>query len=89
MFVTLSMAAIVNLVALSGGVVWTTIGGGDYKGLALQILICGFVVVNSWPVYEAMVLRKDRGRLPTKTTVVAAFQVLGFCVLGSFLFKVV
>lgn len=88
MFVPLTMAAIINLVALGAGVVWTTFGD-DCQGLGLQMLLCGFVMVNSWPIYEAMILRMDKGRMPYKTTLLAVTQVLGLCVLGSFLLKVV
>ncbi|KAL8170706.1 hypothetical protein V2J09_022510 [Rumex salicifolius] len=83
MFVPLTMAAIVNIVALGAGVVRTIIRD-DHQELALQMLLCGFLVVNSWPVYEAMILRMDKGRLPFQTTMIATLQVLGLCVLGSF-----
>ncbi|KAM7279532.1 hypothetical protein ACFE04_006666 [Oxalis oulophora] len=49
------------------------------------IFLSGFAVVNSWPVYEAMVLRKDKGKCPTKTCVMAAFLALGLYAL-AFLF---
>ncbi|XP_058223179.1 cellulose synthase-like protein G3 isoform X2 [Rhododendron vialii] len=72
MFVPLSTAAIVNLIAFFGGLV-RVFRGGDFDGLFVQIFLAGFVVVNCWPIYEAMVLRTDKGRMPTKTTLISTF----------------
>ncbi|KAG5539498.1 hypothetical protein RHGRI_019893 [Rhododendron griersonianum] len=72
MFVPLSTAAIVNLIAFFGGLVGVY-RGGDFDGLFVQIFLAGFVVVNCWPIFEAMVLRTDKGRMPTKTTLISTF----------------
>ncbi|KAF7137451.1 hypothetical protein RHSIM_Rhsim07G0081100 [Rhododendron simsii] len=72
MFVPLSMVAIVNLIAFFRGLVGV-FRGGDFDGLFVQIFVAGFVVVNCWPIYEAMVLRTDKGRMPTKTTLISTF----------------
>ncbi|KAG5539500.1 hypothetical protein RHGRI_019895 [Rhododendron griersonianum] len=72
MFLPLSTAAIVNLIAFFGGLVGV-FRGGDIDGLFVQIFLAGFVVVNCWPIYEAMVLRTDKGRMPTKTTLISTF----------------
>ncbi|KAI8546191.1 hypothetical protein RHMOL_Rhmol07G0098100 [Rhododendron molle] len=72
MFVPLSTAAIVNLIAFFRGLVGV-FRGGDFDGLFVQIFVAGFVVVNCWPIYEAMVLRTDKGRMPTKTTLISTF----------------
>ncbi|KAF8033395.1 hypothetical protein BT93_D2106 [Corymbia citriodora subsp. variegata] len=76
MFVLLALAAIVNLASLMQGLMVAVArmsGGGDAEGLVLQILLAGFGVVNGWPIYEAMFLRSDKGRMPTKVTLVSAF----------------
>ncbi|KAG5539503.1 hypothetical protein RHGRI_019898 [Rhododendron griersonianum] len=70
MFVPLSTAAIVNLIAFFGGLIGV-FRGGDFDGLFVQIFVAGFVVANCWPIYEAMVLRTDNGRMPTKTTLIS------------------
>ncbi|KAH7864113.1 hypothetical protein Vadar_025945 [Vaccinium darrowii] len=72
MFVSLSTAAIVNLVAFFGGVI-EVLRGGDFDGLFVQMFVAGFVVVNCWPIYEAMLFRTDKGRMPTKTTLISTF----------------
>ncbi|KAF8033393.1 hypothetical protein BT93_D2105 [Corymbia citriodora subsp. variegata] len=76
MFVLLALAAIVNLASLMQGLMVAVVrmsGGGDTEGLVLQILLAGFGVVNGWPIYEAMFIRRDKGRMPTKVTLVSAF----------------
>ncbi|XP_039166803.1 cellulose synthase-like protein G3 [Eucalyptus grandis] len=78
MFMVLATAAIINLVSLVQGLMVAIVrrsGGGDAEGLVLQILLAGFGVVNSWPIYEAMFMRSDKGRMPTKVTLVSAFVV--------------
>lgn len=76
MFVPLTMAAIINLISFVVGFMGIlTRGMVNMEGLVLQILLSGFVVVNCWPIYEAMVFRSDKGRMPTKTTLTSAFLV--------------
>ncbi|XP_010053165.2 LOW QUALITY PROTEIN: cellulose synthase-like protein G3 [Eucalyptus grandis] len=76
MFMVLAAAAIINLVSLVRGLMVAIVrrsGGCDAEGLVLQILLAGFGVVNGWPIYEAMFIRSDKGRIPTKVTLVSAF----------------
>lgn len=76
MFMVLGAAAIINLVSLVQGLIMTVVRrsvGGDAEGLVLQILLAGFGVVNGWPIYEAMFIRSDKGRMPTKVMLVSAF----------------
>ncbi|KAK2978630.1 hypothetical protein RJ640_019087, partial [Escallonia rubra] len=76
MYLPLAVAAILNLIAFLRGfkeVFW----GRSFDGLLLQVLIAGYVVLNSIPIYQAMVWRTDKGRMPTKTTVIATFLVWG------------
>ena len=45
--------------------------GSNWEGLLVQMFIAGFVTLNCWPIYEALVLRSDKGRIPTKTTMIS------------------
>ncbi|XP_030454109.1 cellulose synthase-like protein G3 [Syzygium oleosum] len=75
MFVVLALAAIFNLVSLVQGLMVVVARRSDVdavQGLVLQILLAGFGVVNGWPIYEAMFIRSDKGRMPTKVTLVSA-----------------
>ncbi|TXG50718.1 hypothetical protein EZV62_023242 [Acer yangbiense] len=73
MFVPITMAAILNFFSFSWGFLQIIRGIGDLQGLFLQMLLSGFVMVNCWPIYEAIVLRSDKGKLPAKVTVIATF----------------
>ncbi|KAL6501782.1 hypothetical protein OROGR_026915 [Orobanche gracilis] len=75
MFVPLAMAAILNLAAFVGGFVGVFSEGISLDRFFLQIFISGFGVLNSLPFYGAMVLRSDRGRMPTKVTITSSILV--------------
>ncbi|KAG2240362.1 hypothetical protein Bca52824_090852 [Brassica carinata] len=68
MFFPITMVAIINLFALLYGIygifVWD-------KGLVLELMLVSFAVVNSWPIYMAMVLREDDGKLPKNVCILA------------------
>ncbi|WCJ26553.1 cellulose synthase like G3 [Euphorbia peplus] len=87
MFVVLSTAALVNLVAFLWGMTQFVFGDKDVEGLEIQMLMAAFGMVNSWPIYEAMVLRKDSGKMPSKVTTSAAFLTLSLYVASFFIFK--
>ncbi|CAI9093442.1 OLC1v1028944C1 [Oldenlandia corymbosa var. corymbosa] len=71
MFVPMSMAAILNLVASIYGFLVI-----NFDGFFAQMFLAGFGVLNSLPILEAMILRSDKGRMPTKVTIISAFLVL-------------
>lgn len=52
----------------------------NLEKLASQIVLCGLMVMNSMPVYEALFVRKDKGRFPFsvmfKATVLASLACL-------------
>ncbi|KAJ7952168.1 Cellulose synthase [Quillaja saponaria] len=79
MFVTLTTAAIINLAAFVHGLLHVFRGSSSsyldleyLKGMFVQMFIAGFVVINSRPIYEAMVIRSDKGRMPTEITLISA-----------------
>ncbi|XP_059662188.1 cellulose synthase-like protein G3 isoform X1 [Cornus florida] len=82
MFVPMAMAAIINLIAFLVGLrkVFTS---EHLEGLFGQMFIAGFVILNCWPIYEAMVLRSDKGRMPTKTTIISTFLALALYTAAS------
>lgn len=89
MFVTLTMAAIINLISFVFGIIGIlTKGMLEMEGLILQILVSGLVVINCLPVYEAMVFRSDKGRMPTKTTLIAALLVASLYMFASVFMKI-
>ncbi|KAF5815938.1 putative cellulose synthase (UDP-forming) [Helianthus annuus] len=82
MFIPLATASIVNLFALIIGIIrMSSIWSLDT--LFVQLFIASFGVLNSWPVYEAMVLRKDKGRMHVKTIVISICLASALCVGAS------
>ncbi|KAL8238874.1 hypothetical protein R6Q59_015441 [Mikania micrantha] len=83
MFVPFTTASIVNLIALIIGLkhvlnIWSL------EKLFVQLFIASFGVLNSWPIYEAMILRSDKGRMPMKTIITSTCLVFALCG-GAFL----
>ncbi|XP_038726100.1 cellulose synthase-like protein G3 [Tripterygium wilfordii] len=86
MFVPLVMAAMINFVAFVHGLV-QVLRWRDMEGLVMQMFISGFVMLNCWPIYEAMVLRSDKGKMPTKVTATAAILAFALYASTSLIFK--
>ena len=82
MFVPITVAAIINLVSFFMGLM-QVLKGSNSEGLFLQMSMAGFVVVNSMPIYEAVVLRRDKGRMPVKITTISTCLALALYVLAS------
>ncbi|XP_073026127.1 LOW QUALITY PROTEIN: cellulose synthase-like protein G3 [Primulina eburnea] len=72
LFVPFSSAAILNLVAFIYGVlrIASLRKIDEFLG---QVLVTSFGVLICLPIYEAMFLRNDEGRMPIKITVAAIF----------------
>ncbi|CAK9324469.1 unnamed protein product [Citrullus colocynthis] len=79
MFVPIATAATVNLVSFIYGVIEIWRWGGAWKHVFAQMLVAGFGVVNCWPVYVAMALRNDGGKLPPKLTFLSISLTLLLC----------
>ncbi|CAI9093439.1 OLC1v1028941C1 [Oldenlandia corymbosa var. corymbosa] len=84
MFVTLSMAAILNMVAFVYGLLKIK----SLEGLFVEMFLAGFGVLNSLPIYEAMVLRGDKGKMPTKITLISASLSIFLYVSSIFILKI-
>ncbi|KAB1212587.1 Cellulose synthase-like protein G3 [Morella rubra] len=82
LFVPLTAAAIMNLVSFFWGVTEICMGR-NWEGLFGQMFIAGFVTVNCWPVYDAMFLRSDKGRMHTKTTKTSSLLVFVLYIIAS------
>ncbi|CAI9775793.1 unnamed protein product [Fraxinus pennsylvanica] len=88
MFVPLAMAAILNLIAFFYGGIVQIFKEGNLDGFFVQVFIAGFGVLNCLPIYEAMVLRSDKGRMPTRITIISTLLVGCLCVVASFVLKI-
>ncbi|KAL3635771.1 hypothetical protein CASFOL_020318 [Castilleja foliolosa] len=74
MFVPLAMAAILNLASFISGLV-RVLQERSLDSFFVQIFLAGFGVVNSLPLYGAMFLRSDKGRMPTSVTIASTLLV--------------
>ncbi|KMZ76177.1 Cellulose synthase-like CSLG, family GT2 [Zostera marina] len=70
--VSLAVFATMSLVGFTVGTA-RALKNGKTGDFTLPLLLCGFVVVNSYPIYKAMVFRKDNGRIPWKSVQLAFF----------------
>ncbi|KAG9448223.1 hypothetical protein H6P81_014351 [Aristolochia fimbriata] len=77
-FISMGTFALVNIISFTLGLVQGLLLKSIGEVLA-QLLISGFVVVNCWPIYEAMILRTDKGRMPSRTTILSAFMASVLC----------
>lgn len=80
--VSVGVFAWMSLVGLVVGGVGS-VRNGSVGEFGIQLLLCGFVVVNCIPVYAAMTIRKDGGRMPRTSLylsllITAAFQFLAY-----------
>ncbi|XP_058095876.1 cellulose synthase-like protein G3 [Magnolia sinica] len=87
MFMALSMAAAINLIAFTVGFA-RVLMVGILEQMLVQLLISGFVMVNSWPIYEGMILRRDKGRIPTQTTTISIVLALVLCIVAFFAIRI-
>lgn len=85
--VSLGSVSMVNLTCFVVGLA-KAVGQRDVERMAAQLLISGFVMANYWPVYEAMFLRRDGGKIPGRIVTISALlagalHVVGFLVFGE------
>ncbi|CAA7037391.1 unnamed protein product [Microthlaspi erraticum] len=84
MFLPMTIAAVVNLIAFVWGLYGLFAWG---ERLVLELMLASFAVVNCLPIYEAMVLRKDDGKLPKNICFLAGIFAFAFIVAGYFALK--
>ncbi|CAA7024602.1 unnamed protein product [Microthlaspi erraticum] len=84
MFLPMTTVAIVNLVALVWGLydllVWR-------ERLVLELMLASFAVVNCLPIYEAILLRTDGGKLPKNVCFLGVILTFVLIVLGYVVIK--
>lgn len=77
MFTVLSSLALINLISLLVLIKLLLLGEEGSRTiidrLSLQILLCCGLVLINYPLFNALFIRKDKGRMPTSVTIEAAF----------------
>ncbi|XP_078150225.1 cellulose synthase-like protein G3 isoform X2 [Carex rostrata] len=74
-FVILGTAAILSLCAFTVGMI--------RNRMVVEMFLAGFGIANCWPVYEALFLRNDSGRMPERVGA-RAFVMAGFILAIGF-----
>ncbi|GJR37353.1 cellulose synthase-like protein G3 [Tanacetum coccineum] len=82
LFFPISVASVINLLSFLRGM-FDVFRMGRSENLFVQIFIAGFAVVNSWPIYEGMVIRKDRGRMPLTVTITSISIAIAICLASA------
>mgnify|MGYP004717017293 FL=1 len=82
-FLPLATAAIISFAAFLYGTM-LVLKGGNTEDVFVQLFIAGFGVLNCLPIYEAMIIRTDKGKMPTKTTITSIIIASGLY-LAAFL----
>ncbi|GLJ58028.1 hypothetical protein SUGI_1501530 [Cryptomeria japonica] len=84
LFIPFSVIALINFIALIVGIVRAMREG--YPAIAsmfVQVIVLSFIVLNSCPIYEGMVVRKDKGRMPTSITSFSTLAAVIVCSTAS------
>ena len=78
--------AMLNLFCLAGLVKQLLVDfSRTFETMAVQIILCSFHVLVNLPLYEALLLRKDKGKLPSSVTVISVSLALLACTCFTFL----
>lgn len=83
MFVPLATVSIINLIAFVKGIMTVIFRMESLDELFIQLFIAGFAVVNCLPIYEAMLLRSDHGRMPKKIVITSSVLAGVLCIAFS------
>jgi hypothetical protein len=79
-FMIVATIALLNPVCLVGGLSQMLMRGSEKKmffdAFSLQFVLCGVMAIVNLPIYEAMFLRKDRGRIPLSVTIASTGLVI-------------
>lgn len=89
MLTILSTLALLNLFCLVGVVKEAFLGEGImrvYETVTLQSVLCGLLVLINLPLYEALFLRKDKGKIPSSLAVKSIAFALFACISFTLLY---
>lgn len=86
-FISVGTIAIANLISFIFGFIMAVRRVGGLDEMLIQLLLSGFIMMNSWPFYEAMFIIKDGGKMPGSVTKASIFLASIFFGLGYFYFS--
>lgn len=83
MFVPLATVSIINLIAFLRGIMIVIFRMESLDEFFIQLFVAGFAVVNCLPIYEAMLLRSDHGRMPKRIVIISSVLAGVLCIAFS------
>lgn len=86
MFTILSTLALLNALGFIWGLKWLVLTEQSLvlNPFALQTILCGPLVFINLPLYQALFLRKDKGRMPTSVTYQSIMFALVVCSIALY-----
>ncbi|CAH8306252.1 unnamed protein product [Eruca vesicaria subsp. sativa] len=86
MFLLLGTLGMLNLFCLAAAIMRLVMTSReDVQTMGMQFVITGLLVVLNLPLYEGMLLRKDKGKMPLSVTVKSVVLALSACTCIAFL----
>jgi len=82
-YVIIATVALLNLICLVGGLSQIMTGRWNIlmNVFSPQLILCGMLVITNIPFYEAMFMRKDKGRIPFSVTLASiSFAILALLI---------
>ncbi|KAJ9182509.1 hypothetical protein P3X46_006496 [Hevea brasiliensis] len=89
MFTILATLAMLNVFCFIGAVkrvIMVDSIFSIFEAMALQILLCGVLVLINWPLYQGLFLRKDKGKLPSSVAIKSFVLALVVCASFSLMY---
>ncbi|GLT42236.1 hypothetical protein SLA2020_162490 [Shorea laevis] len=74
--------AILNVVSLAGGIIRMMVVG-DWRKMLGQVLLSCYILVINYAVIEGMLIRRDKGRIPSHVTLLSAIFPVMFLLVVS------
>lgn len=84
MFTMLATLALLNLFTLVGGIKKILMDFKALEQLIVQIVLCGIIVLINLPVYEALFIRSDNGRIPSSVMFKSVVLASVLCLLPAY-----
>ncbi|XP_062078928.1 cellulose synthase-like protein E6 [Humulus lupulus] len=83
MFTVLATLALLNLFCLVGGVkrLVFDLDSKAIEQLIMQVVLCGIIIVVNLPIYHALFIRRDKGRIPSSVMLKAFVLASVLCLL--------
>lgn len=88
MVTTLATLAMLNLFCFAGLAKQVVMGVGFVKAcetMAIQIILSSFLVLINLPIYQALFLRQDKGKLPSSVALKSVSLAFFACTCFTFL----